>query len=78
LHPPIPIGRRRRSKTQPDALQRKDAGQQTARHNREIVEAARYVHGHGPTIIITTRIFLRVVHAYDVDPVHFGVIMILD
>ena len=32
----------------------------------------------GPTIIITTPIFLPVVQAYDVDPVHFGVIMILN
>ncbi|WP_309083064.1 TRAP transporter large permease [Chelativorans sp.] len=32
----------------------------------------------GPTIIITTPIFLPVVQAYGVDPVHFGVIMILN
>ena len=32
----------------------------------------------GPTIIITTPIFLPVVQHYGVDPVHFGVIMILN
>ena len=32
----------------------------------------------GPTIIITTPIFLPIVLAYGVDPVHFGVIMILN
>ena len=32
----------------------------------------------GPTIIITTPIFLPVVTAYGVDPIHFGVIMILN
>jgi tripartite ATP-independent transporter DctM subunit len=32
----------------------------------------------GPTIIITTPIFLPVVQAYDGEPVHFGVIMILN
>ena len=32
----------------------------------------------GPTIIITTPIFLPIVQAYGVDPVHFGVIMILN
>ena len=32
----------------------------------------------GPTIIITTPIFLPIVQAYDIDPVHFGVIMILN
>ncbi|SMH33202.1 TRAP transporter large permease [Mesorhizobium australicum] len=32
----------------------------------------------GPTIIITTPIFLPIVVAYGVDPVHFGVIMILN
>jgi tripartite ATP-independent transporter DctM subunit len=32
----------------------------------------------GPTIIITTPIFLPVAQAYGVDPVHFGVIMILN
>ncbi|MCV9967107.1 TRAP transporter large permease [Pararhizobium sp. BT-229] len=32
----------------------------------------------GPMIIITTPIFLPVVVAYDIDPVHFGVIMILN
>jgi len=32
----------------------------------------------GPTIIIVTPIFLPVVQAYGIDPVHFGVIMILN
>jgi tripartite ATP-independent transporter DctM subunit len=32
----------------------------------------------GPTIIITTPIFLPVATAYGVDPIHFGVIMILN
>ncbi|UXN61241.1 TRAP transporter large permease [Phyllobacterium zundukense] len=32
----------------------------------------------GPTIIITTPIFLPVASAYGVDPIHFGVIMILN
>ena len=32
----------------------------------------------GPTIIICTPIFLPVAQAYGVDPVHFGVIMILN
>ena len=32
----------------------------------------------GPTIIITTPIFLPIVKAYGIDPVHFGVIMILN
>lgn len=32
----------------------------------------------GPTIIITTPIFLPVAVAYGIDPVHFGVIMILN
>ena len=32
----------------------------------------------GPTIIIATPIFLPVVVAYDIDPVHFGVILILN
>jgi len=32
----------------------------------------------GPTIIITTPIFLPLAQAYGVDPVHFGVIMILN
>jgi tripartite ATP-independent transporter DctM subunit len=32
----------------------------------------------GPTIIITTPIFLPVVQAYGIDPVQFGVIMILN
>lgn len=32
----------------------------------------------GPTIIITTPIFLPIAMAYGVDPVHFGVIMILN
>jgi tripartite ATP-independent transporter DctM subunit len=32
----------------------------------------------GPMIIITTPIFLPVVTAYGIDPVHFGVIMILN
>jgi tripartite ATP-independent transporter DctM subunit len=32
----------------------------------------------GPTIIITTPIFLPIAQAYGVDPVHFGVIMILN
>ncbi|HUG62233.1 MAG TPA: TRAP transporter large permease [Methylomirabilota bacterium] len=32
----------------------------------------------GPMIIITTPIFLPVVVAYDIDPVHFGVILILN
>ncbi|HEY9010743.1 MAG TPA: TRAP transporter large permease [Devosia sp.] len=32
----------------------------------------------GPTIIITTPIFLPIALAYGVDPVHFGVIMILN
>jgi TRAP-type C4-dicarboxylate transport system permease large subunit len=32
----------------------------------------------GPTIIITTPIFLPIVQAYGIDPVHFGVIMILN
>lgn len=32
----------------------------------------------GPTIIITTPIFLPIAAAYGVDPVHFGVIMILN
>lgn len=32
----------------------------------------------GPTIIICTPIFLPVAIAYDIDPVHFGVIMILN
>ncbi|WP_028032467.1 TRAP transporter large permease [Chelativorans sp. J32] len=32
----------------------------------------------GPTIIITTPIFLPVVQAYGIDPVHFGVVMILN
>jgi tripartite ATP-independent transporter DctM subunit len=32
----------------------------------------------GPTIIITTPIFLPIAIAYGVDPVHFGVIMILN
>ncbi|HEU4987296.1 MAG TPA: TRAP transporter large permease [Rhizobiaceae bacterium] len=32
----------------------------------------------GPTIIITTPIFLPVAAAYGVDPVHFGVIMVLN
>jgi len=32
----------------------------------------------GPTIIITTPIFLPIAVAYGVDPVHFGVIMILN
>ncbi|MCC2689637.1 MAG: transporter large permease [Rhizobiaceae bacterium] len=32
----------------------------------------------GPTIIISTPIFLPVAQAYGVDPVHFGVIMILN
>ena len=32
----------------------------------------------GPTIIICTPIFLPVAHAYGIDPVHFGVIMILN
>jgi len=32
----------------------------------------------GPTIIITTPIFLPIVSAYDIDPIHFGVIMILN
>lgn len=32
----------------------------------------------GPTIIITTPIFLPIASAYGVDPVHFGVIMILN
>jgi tripartite ATP-independent transporter DctM subunit len=32
----------------------------------------------GPTIIITTPIFLPIAMAYDIDPVHFGVIMILN
>ena len=32
----------------------------------------------GPMIIITTPIFLPVVAAYGIDPVHFGVIMILN
>jgi tripartite ATP-independent transporter DctM subunit len=32
----------------------------------------------GPTIIITTPIFLPIATAYGVDPVHFGVIMILN
>jgi tripartite ATP-independent transporter DctM subunit len=32
----------------------------------------------GPTIIITTPIFLPVAQAYGIDPVHFGVIMILN
>jgi tripartite ATP-independent transporter DctM subunit len=32
----------------------------------------------GPTIIIVTPIFLPVAQAYGVDPVHFGVIMILN
>jgi TRAP-type C4-dicarboxylate transport system permease large subunit len=32
----------------------------------------------GPMIIICTPIFLPVVAAYDIDPVHFGVILILN
>jgi TRAP-type C4-dicarboxylate transport system permease large subunit len=32
----------------------------------------------GPLIIITTPIFLPMVQAFGVDPVHFGVIMILN
>ncbi|KQO83380.1 TRAP transporter large permease [Rhizobium sp. Leaf262] len=32
----------------------------------------------GPTIIITTPIFLPIASAYGIDPVHFGVIMILN
>jgi len=32
----------------------------------------------GPTIIITTPIFLPVASAYGIDPVHFGVVMILN
>ncbi|QPC86930.1 TRAP transporter large permease subunit [Mesorhizobium sp. NBSH29] len=32
----------------------------------------------GPTIIITTPIFLPVAQAYGIDPVHFGVILILN
>jgi hypothetical protein len=32
----------------------------------------------GPTIIITTPIFLPVVQAYDVDPVHFGVVIVVN
>lgn len=32
----------------------------------------------GPTIIITTPIFLPIAMAYGIDPVHFGVIMILN
>ena len=32
----------------------------------------------GPTIIIVTPIFLPVAQAYGIDPVHFGVIMILN
>jgi tripartite ATP-independent transporter DctM subunit len=32
----------------------------------------------GPTIIITTPIFLPVAQSFGVDPVHFGVIMILN
>jgi len=32
----------------------------------------------GPMIIITTPIFLPVVSAYGIDPVHFGVVMILN
>ena len=32
----------------------------------------------GPTIIITTPIFLPIAAAYGIDPVHFGVIMILN
>lgn len=32
----------------------------------------------GPTIIITTPIFLPIATAYGIDPVHFGVIMILN
>ncbi|NKN38290.1 TRAP transporter large permease [Agrobacterium sp. a22-2] len=32
----------------------------------------------GPTIIIATPIFLPIVKAYGIDPVHFGVIMILN
>lgn len=32
----------------------------------------------GPTIIITTPIFLPIAKAYGIDPVHFGVIMILN
>ena len=32
----------------------------------------------GPTIIITTPIFLPVVMKFGIDPVHFGVIMILN
>lgn len=32
----------------------------------------------GPTIIVTTPIFLPIAMAYGVDPVHFGVIMILN
>lgn len=32
----------------------------------------------GPTIIITTPIFLPIVQAYGIDPVHFGVVMILN
>jgi tripartite ATP-independent transporter DctM subunit len=32
----------------------------------------------GPMIIITTPIFLPVVQSYGIDPVHFGVIMILN
>ncbi len=32
----------------------------------------------GPTIIICTPIFLPVAIAYGIDPVHFGVIMILN
>ncbi|ODT08682.1 MAG: C4-dicarboxylate ABC transporter permease [Mesorhizobium sp. SCN 65-20] len=32
----------------------------------------------GPTIIITTPIFLPIAQAYGIDPVHFGVIMILN
>jgi len=32
----------------------------------------------GPTIIITTPIFLPIAQAYGIDPVHFGIIMILN
>ena len=39
---------------------------------------SRHLHGHGPTIIITTPIFLPVAQSFGVDPVHFGVIMILN
>jgi TRAP-type C4-dicarboxylate transport system permease large subunit len=71
----FPAGARRAGRLDADDLGQSDHYPAAAQCHHA---AARHLHGHGADDHHHTPIFLPVAQAYGIDPVHFGVIMILN